>query len=141
MRFMMLMIPTPAAEAGVLPDPAFFAAMMKYNEDLAKSGALLSLDGLQPSSKGARVRFSRGKTIVTDGPFTESKEVIGGYWIIQVGSKQEAVEWASRCPCAEGEVIEVRQIFDMEDFSQDIQEAVADTEPNVRAHVESRGQA
>ena len=127
MRFMMLMIPTAKAEAGVLPDPEFFAAMMKFNADLQKAGALIALDGLHPSSKGARVSF-RGKTpIVTDGPFTESKEVIGGYWMIQVASKAEAVEWAKRCPAADGEVIEIRQVQEMSDFPEAVIEATKDS--------------
>ena len=135
MRFMMIMIPNEAAEAGVLPDPEFFAAMMKFNEDLQKAGALLSLDGLQPSSEGARVAF-RGKTpIVMDGPFTESKDVIGGFWMIQAGSKAEAVEWAKRCPAAEGDVIEVRQVQEFSDFPEEVIEATKDSAAALRDHL------
>src|SRR5258706_9454900 len=101
MRFMMLMLPGPKPEAGVLPDPKIFADMMKYNEELQKAGVLISLDGLHPTSKGARVSFRGGKPLVTDGPFTESKEVIGGYWMIQVKSKEEAVASAERVPAEE----------------------------------------
>ena len=112
MRFMMLMIPKGYEKAapGAMPDPKAVAAMMKYNESLQKAGVLLALDGLHPPSMGARVSFSGGKPKVTDGPFTEAKEVIGGYWMIQVKSKEEAIEWASRCPGSDNEVIEVRQV-------------------------------
>ena len=120
MRFMMLMYPGPKAESGAMPDEKIIAQMMKYNEDLAKSGVLLALDGLHPSSKGARVKFNAGKPTVIDGPFTESKEIVGGYWIIQVKSREEAIEWAKRAPCPEGETIELRQIFDVADFGGDV---------------------
>jgi hypothetical protein len=128
MRFMMLMIPKGYEKAapGTTPDDAkAVAAMMKYNESLQKAGVLLALDGLHPPSAGARVSFSGGKPKVTDGPFPEAKEVIGGYWIIQVKSKEEAVEWASRCPASDNEVIEIRQVFEMSDFPPDVQEAVS----------------
>ena len=127
MRFMMLMIPGDKAESGALPDPAFFAAMMKYNEDLQRAGVLLALDGLHPTSKGARVSFRDGKATVTDGPFTETKEVIGGYWMIQVKSRQEAVDWARRCPCRDGETIEIRQVQEMSDFPDEVIEATRDS--------------
>jgi hypothetical protein len=117
MRFMMLMYPGAKAETGALPDPKAIAGMMKYNEELTKAGVLLALDGLQPSAKGARVTFSAGKRTVIDGPFTEAKELVGGYWMIQVKSKEEAVEWAKRCPAGEGETIELRQVFEMSDFT------------------------
>ena len=121
MRFMMIMYPGQKAEApGAMPDEKLMAAMMKYNEELAKAGALLALDGLQPTAKGARVRFTKGQPVVTDGPFTESKEVVGGYWMIQVRSREEAIEWAKRAPCPEGETIEVRQVFEPEDFGPDV---------------------
>jgi hypothetical protein len=119
MRFMMLMFPSPAAESGAMPDPKLMQAMMAYNEELTKAGVLLALDGLHPSSKGARVKFGEGKPKVIDGPFTEVKEVLGGYWMIQVKSKEEAVEWASRAPCPAGETIEVRRVFEMSDFNLD----------------------
>jgi len=134
MRFMMFMIPNATAEAGILPDPEFFAAMSRFNEELQKAGALISLDGLQPSAKGARVAFRGKKTIVTDGPFTESKEVIGGFWMIQVASKAEAVEWAKRCPAAEGDTIEVRQVQELSDFPDALIEAARDAAgPSTRA--------
>ncbi len=103
MRFMMLMIPKgyEKAEPGAMPDAKAVAAMMKYNEALQKAGVLLALDGLHPPSMGARVSFAGGKPKVTDGPFAEAKEVLGGYWMIQVKSKEEAIEWASRCPASE----------------------------------------
>jgi hypothetical protein len=97
--------------------------MTKYNEELNKAGVLLSLDGLRPPGDGARVRFSGGVPAVTDGPFAEAKEVVGGYWLIQASSKEEAVEWASRCPGGDGDFIEVRRVYEMEDFPEDVQAA------------------
>lgn len=126
MRFMMFIYPGLKDEADWEPSPEDVAAMMKYNEELTKAGALLALDGLHPPSKGARVSFAGGKPKVTDGPFTEAKEVIGGYWIIQAKSKEEAVEWASRCPGADGDVIEVRQVAEMSDFPEDVQAAAGE---------------
>ena len=117
MRFMLLMHPGAKAETGALPDPKVMEAMMKFNEELTKAGVLLALDGLQPSAKGARVRFSNGKPTVSDGPFAEAKELIGGYWMIQVRSREEAIEWAKRCPGSDNEMIEVRQVFEMSDFT------------------------
>jgi hypothetical protein len=127
MRFMMLMIPKGYENAppGTTPDPKAVAAMMKYNESLQKAGVLLALDGLHPPSTGARISFSGGKPKVTDGPFIEAKEVIGGYWMIQVKSREEAIEWASRCPGSDNETIEVRQVQEMSDFPPDVQEAAA----------------
>src|SRR5262245_64978951 len=127
MRFMMLMIPKGYEKAapGAMPDAKAVAAMMKYNESLQKAGVLLALDGLHPPSMGARLSFSGGKSKVTDGPFTEAKEVVGGYWMIQVKSKEEAIEWASRCPGGDNEVIEVRQVQEFADFTPDVQEAAA----------------
>jgi hypothetical protein len=119
MRFMMIMIPKGYEKAapGTLPDPKAVAAMSKYNETLQKAGVLLALDGLHPPASGARVSFAGGKPRVTDGPFPEAKEVIGGYWMIQVKSKDEAVEWARRCPASDNEVIEIRQVFEPSDFA------------------------
>ena len=118
MRFMVLMIPGARArvEAGEMPDAKLIERMMKYNADLAKAGVLLALDGLQPTSKAARVSFNSGKQTVRDGPFTEARELIGGYWMWQVKSKEEAVEWAKRCPAEEGDTLELRQVFEMADF-------------------------
>ena len=127
MRFMMLMIPKGYEKAapGAMPDAKAMAPMMKYNESLQKAGVLLALDGLHPPSEGARVSFRGGKPTVTDGPFTEAKEVIGGYWMIQVKSKEEAIEWASRCPGSENEVIELRQVQEFSDFPADVKEAAS----------------
>jgi hypothetical protein len=127
MRFMMLMIPKgyETAEPGAMPEADAVSAMMRYNEDLQKAGVLLALDGLHPPSMGARVSFAGGRPVVTDGPFAEAKEVLGGYWMIQVGSREEAIEWAKRCPASANEIIEVRQVQEMEDFPEDVQEAAA----------------
>jgi hypothetical protein len=127
MRFMMLMIPKgyETAAPGTVPDAKAVEAMMKYNESLQKAGVLLALDGLHPPSMGARVSFRGGRPHVVDGPFPEAKEVLGGYWMIQVKSKAEAIEWASRCPGSENEVIEVRQVQEMSDFPEDVQQAAA----------------
>lgn len=125
MRFMMLMIPKgyETAAPGAMPDAKAVEAMMKYNESLQKAGVLLALDGLHPPSMGARVSFQGGKPKVVDGPFAEAKEVLGGYWMIQVKSREEAIEWASRCPAGDNEVIEIRQVQEMDDFPPDVQKA------------------
>jgi hypothetical protein len=115
MRFMMIMIPN-VSEENWEPDAEALATMSKYNDELTRAGVLLGLDGLQPTAKGARVSFAGGKPSVTDGPFTEAKELIGGYWLIQARSREEAVEWATRCPAADGDIIEVRQVYEMSDF-------------------------
>jgi hypothetical protein len=120
MRFMMLVKASKDSEAGMMPDESIIAAMTKYNEEMAKAGILLDLAGLQPSSKGARIKFSGGRPTVVDGPFAETKELIAGYWLIQFDSKQQAIDWAKRCPSphgggAEGE-IELRQLFELDDF-------------------------
>jgi hypothetical protein len=135
MRFMMLIYPSEKAEQGAMPDAEAVGEMMKYNEALSKAGVLLALDGLQPSSKGARITWNaQGKPLVTDGPFTEVKEVIGGYWIIQVKSREEAVEWAKRVPAHDARKVELRQIFEMTDYPAEVQKA-ADS-PEVRATIE-----
>ena len=125
MRFMMVVIPkgyeTAAPDAA--PDAAAVAKMMEYNKSIQKAGVLLGVDGLFPPSTGARVAYTNGKATVTDGPFAEAKEAIGGYWIIQVRSREEAIEWAKRAPMANNEVIEVRQIYEMGDFPADVQKA------------------
>ena len=125
MRFMMLMIPKGYEQAapGTVPDAKAVEAMMKYNEALQKAGVLLALDGLHPPSMGARVTFKGGKPTVKDGPFAEAKEVLGGYWMIQVKSREEAIEWAKRCPGSDNETIEIRQVQEMEDFPADVQKA------------------
>jgi hypothetical protein len=120
MRFMMIVKANKDSEAGKMPSEELLSAMGKYNEELMKAGVLLDLSGLQPSSKGVRIKFSGGKKTVVDGPFTESKELIGGYWIIQVKSREEAIEWAKRAPNPAGEgkegEIEIRQFFELDDF-------------------------
>jgi hypothetical protein len=140
MRFMMLMIPGGYENAapGAMPDAKAVAAMMKYNESLQKAGVLLALDGLHPPSMGARVTFSDGKPKVTDGPFPEAKEVLGGYWMIQVKSKEEALEWASRCPASNNEMIEVRQVQELSDFPADVQKAAAKL-PELQSQSRQRG--
>jgi hypothetical protein len=127
MRFMMLVIPKGYETAAIdaVPDAQAVERMMKYNEDLAKAGVLLSLDGLTPPSAGVRVSFTGGKPKVTDGPFAEAKECVGGYWMIQVKSQDEAIEWAKRAPMGDNEIIEVRRVQDMEDFPPDVQQAAA----------------
>jgi len=123
MRFMMLVIPKgyEQAKPGTMPDPKLVEKMMKYNESLQKAGVLLALDGLHPPSMGARVSFSNGKPTIKDGPFAEAKEILGGYWMIQVKSKAEALEWASRAPMGDNEIIEVRQVQEFADFPPETQ--------------------
>jgi hypothetical protein len=125
MRYMMLMIPGGYATAApdAMPSAEAVKAMMQYNEELAKAGVLLSLDGLHPPSAGARVSFKGGKPLVTDGPFAEVKEVLGGYWMINVGSRDEAIAWARKCPAGENDVIELRQVQEMSEFPEDVQKA------------------
>src|SRR5712672_1858700 len=127
MRFMMLMIPLgyETAPANVQLDPERVAAMMKYNEALKDAGVLIALDGLHPPSTRARVSFATGKPVVTDGPFAEAKEVLGGYWMIDVKSREEAIEWAKKCPGSSNETIEIRRVQEMSDFSPEVQEAAA----------------
>ena len=127
MRFMLLMIPKgyESAAPGTMPDPQAVEAMMKYNQSLQEAGVLLALDGLHPPSTGARVSFAGGQPRVTDGPFTEVKEVLGGYWMIDVSSREEAIRWATRCPASENEIIEVRQVQEMGDFTPEVQAAAA----------------
>src|ERR1700761_1121808 len=127
MRFMMLMIPGgyETAAPGTMPPLEAVQAMMKYNEALKEAGVLITLDGLHPPSSGARVSFAGGQPVGTAGPFTESKEVIGGYWMIEVISRDEAIAWAKRCPASNNEVIEIRQVQEMADFPPDVQQAAA----------------
>jgi hypothetical protein len=127
MRFMMLMIPLgyETAPPDVQLDPERVKSMMKYNQDLKDAGVLIALDGLHPPSTGARVSFKTGKPLVTDGPFAESKEVLGGYWLIEVKSRAEAIAWAKKCPASENEIIEIRQVQEMSDFSPEVQQAAA----------------
>jgi hypothetical protein len=130
MRFMMLMIPAgyATAAAGTMPSAEAIAAMGKYNEALKEAGVLITLDGLHPPSMGARVSFPGGKPVVTDGPFTEAKEVLGGYLLIDVTCREEAIAWAKRCPASANEIIEIRQVMEVSDFSPGVQEAAGLTE-------------
>jgi hypothetical protein len=139
MRFMMLMIPKgyETAPPDVKLDAERVKAMMKYNESLQKAGVLLALDGLHPPSSGARVSFAGGKPKVVDGPFPEAKEVVGGYWMIQVRSKEEAVAWASRCPASENETIEIRRVQELADFDGEVKDAIASL-PEMQSEVGQR---
>jgi hypothetical protein len=139
---MMLMIPRgyETAAPGTLPDAEGVARMMKYNEALRDAGVLIGLDGLHPPSMGARVSFINGKPRVTDGPFAEAKEVLGGYWMIDVKSREEAIAWATRCPAGENEVIEVRQVQEFAEFPADVQ-AAAGAYPEMLRHTQRGGAA
>ena len=120
MRFMMLVKASAESEAGVMPSKELIAAMTTYNEEMAKAGVMLASEGLQPSSRGVRITFKGGKRLVTDGPFAETKELLAGFWMIQVKSRAEAIEWASRIPFSEGEVVEIRPAFETEDFPAEV---------------------
>ena len=120
MRFMILVKASKESEAGVMPSKELIEAMGKYNEELVNAGVMLAGDGLHPSSKGARVKFSGGKPTVTDGPFAETKELLAGYWIFQVNSKDEAIEWVKKIPFTDGEEVEIRQLFETADFPADV---------------------
>ena len=140
MRFMMIVIPRgyEKAKPGAMPDAKLVAEMSKYNESLQKAGVLLSMEGLHPPSMGARVSYSGGKPKVVDGPYAEAKEVIGGFWMIQVKSKAEALEWAKRAPMPDNEIVEVRQVQEFEDFSEEVQRA-ASNEPAIREQLAKKG--
>jgi hypothetical protein len=120
MRFMMLVKASKESEAGMLPSKELIAAMGDFNEEMAKAGVLIAGEGLQPSSKGARITYSGSKRSVTDGPFAETKELLAGFWMIDVKSKADAIAWASRVPFADGEVVEVRQVFETADFPAEV---------------------
>jgi hypothetical protein len=120
MRFMMLVKASQESEAGALPSKELLAAMGQFNEEMVKAGVMIAGDGLQPSSKGTRVTFSGAKRTLTDGPFAETKELLAGFWMIDVKSKADAIEWASRVPFTDGEVVEVRQVFEAEDFPAEV---------------------
>ncbi len=126
MRFMMLMYPERFAEEGVMPSAELMSEMMKYNEELGNAGVLLSLDGLKPSSNGFRVTYPNGKATITDGPFTESKEILGGFWIINVASIDEAKAWAQKIPGNGTNFVEVRPFFEMTDFPQEVRDEAAE---------------
>lgn len=139
MRFMIIIKADKNAEAGVMPDEKLFTEMGKFNEELVNAGIMLAGDGLQPSSKGARVKFSGDKRTVIDGPFPETKELIAGFWIWKVKSKEEAIEWVKRCPNPTGaeSEIEIRQLFDMEDFGAELTPELRAQEERLRAKIEA----
>jgi hypothetical protein len=142
MRFMVMVKATEETEAGVLPGHELLAEMGKFNEELAKAGALLAADGLQPSSKGARVKFSGKQRTVIDGPFAETKELIAGYWIWQVRSKEEAIEWAKRIPNPTGEVgeVEIRQVYEADDLGEEFTPELREQEARVGAQMTENAQ-
>lgn len=138
MRFMVIVKATKQSESGALPDEKILTAMTKYNEELSKAGILLAMEGLQPTSKGARVRFSGSKRTVIDGPFAETKELIAGFWLWQVKSKAEAIEWLKRCPNPHPEEteVEIRQVFEAEDFGAEFTPEARDMEARQREKME-----
>ena len=140
MRFMVIVKATKESEAGGPPIPEIMEAMGKFNEELVKAGVMLAGEGLQPSSKGARVRFSGNSRKVIDGPFAETKELIAGFWLWQVSSKEEAIEWVKRCPAPfEGESeIEIRQVYEMEDFAQTVSKEVLEREERLREQLSAK---
>jgi hypothetical protein len=137
MRFMVLVKATKDSEAGVLPDETMLTEMGKFNEELVKAGVMLAGEGLQASSKGARVKFDGGKRTVTDGPFAETKELIAGFWLWMVKSKEEAIEWLKRAPFKEGEV-EIRQVFEAEDFGAEFTPEPREQEERLRAQIDKK---
>ena len=140
MRFMVMVKANADSEAGVMPSQDLLAAMGRYNDELVKAGVLLAAEGLQPSSRGARVKFSGAKRTVIDGPFAETKELVAGFWLIQVKSKAEAVEWVKRCPNPmEGDSeIEIRQVFEAEDFGDEFTPELREQEERQRAAISAR---
>ena len=141
MRFMVIVKATRDSEAGVMPTEQLLAEMGKYNEELVKAGVMLAGEGLQPSSRGARVKFSGGTRTVVDGPFSETKELIAGFWMFRCASKEEAIEWVKRCPNPlEGEAeIEIRQVFEAEDFGDEFTPELREQDAALRAKIESEG--
>ena len=135
MRFMVFVIGNEETEAGAMPDEEMLTTMGKYNEELAKAGVLLDLSGLQPTSKGARIEYSGKKRTVIDGPFAETKELIAGFWLWQVRSKEEAIEWLKRAPFDGGEEVEIRQVFEMEDFGAEFTPELRQQEERQRAAI------
>ena len=141
MRFMVIVPASKESEAGVLPDTKILAEMAKFNEELVKAGVLLAGEGLHPSSKGARIKFSGGKTTMTDGPFTESKELIAGFWLIQAKSMEEAIAWMKRAPFGGGVEIEIRQLFEAADFGPALTPELKEQQERLRAQVEKERKA
>jgi hypothetical protein len=140
MRFMILVKADKNSEAGVLPDQKLLAAMGKFNEELVKAGVMLAGEGIQPSSKGARVKFSKGKKTVIDGPFAETKELVAGFWLWQLRSKEEAIEWLKRAPFEDTEV-EIRQVFEAEDFGAEFTPELREQEERLRAQIAKKPSA
>src|SRR5213596_72041 len=140
MRFMVLVKANEESEAGILPSTEILTQMTKYNEELVKAGVMLAGEGLHPSSKGARVRFSGAKRTVVDGPFAETKELVAGFWIWQVKSKEEAIEWVKRCPnpMREDSEIEIRQVFEAEDFGAEFTHELREQEERLRAQIAAK---
>ena len=134
MRFVMRVKATPDSETGVMPTEAELAEMGRFNEELVKAGVMLAGEGLHPTSKGARIRYDGDKRTVIDGPFAEAKELVAGFWIIRVGSREEAIEWARRVPFREGEV-EIRQVFEAEDFGEEFTPELREAEERMRAQI------
>ena len=140
MRFMVIVKATEDSEAGIMPEEKLLAAMGAYNEQLVRAGTMLAGEGLQPSQKGARVRFSGSARTVVDGPFSETKELIAGFWIWQVKSREEAIEWVKRCPnpMAGDSEIEIRQVFENEDFGEELTPELREQEDRIRAKLGER---
>ncbi len=138
MRFMILVKANKDSEAGVLPDEKILTEMGKFNEELVKAGVMLAGEGLHPSSKGARVKLAQGKWNVTDGPFTETKELLAGFWLWQCKSKEEAIAWLKRSPFGEGEEIEIRQVFEAEDFGEAFTPELREQEERLRAQTAAK---
>ena len=138
MRFMVLVKANADSEAGVMPSPELLTAMGKYNEELVKAGVLLAGEGLKPSMKGKRVRFAGGRKTVIDGPFAETKELVAGFWLFQVRSKEEAIEWVKRCPNPTGaeSTVEIRPVFEAEDFGENLTPELRESQARLRAEVE-----
>jgi hypothetical protein len=144
MRFMVMVKATPNSEAGAMPSEELLTAMGAFNEELVKAGVMLAGEGLQPSSKGARVKFAGGKRTVIDGPFTETKELVAGFWLWQCKSKEEAIEWVKRCPDpmpGEEAVIEIRQLFEADDFGDEFTPELREQEERLRAQAEQLAKA
>jgi len=138
MRFMVIVKADKDSEAGKLPDKKMLTEMGNYNEELVKAGVMLAGEGLQPSSKGARVRFSGGKRTVIDGPFAETKELVAGFWLWQVKSKQEAIEWLKRAPFGEGAEVEIRQVFEADEFGAEFTPELREQEERLRRTIEKK---
>ncbi len=136
MRFLVMLKSNPVAEAGAMPDTEILAEMGRFNEELVKAGVMLAGEGLHPSEKGARLKFSGGQVTVTDGPFAEAKELVAGFWMLQVKSKEEAIEWVKRAPLGGGTEVEIRQVFEMDEFGDEMTPELREQEERLRAQIE-----